>query len=72
MLTCVYHPIEPMRVVEKDEADTLKESGVWFDSPLKAREYRLKVEDKIKQEKDADLANSAKPKAKEKGKFNER
>ncbi len=51
MLTCVYHPIDDMRVVEEDEANRLKASGVWFDSPAKAREYRAKVEDDIKDEK---------------------
>lgn len=50
MITCVYHPIDPMRVVEKDEADRLKESGVWFDCPKKASDYRKKVENEIKDE----------------------
>ena len=50
MLTCVYHPIDPMRVVEDDEAERLMASGVWFDSPLKAKEYRAKVETDIKNE----------------------
>ena len=50
MLTCVYHPIDGMQVVESDKADKLKASGVWFDSPLKARQYREKVELEIKQE----------------------
>jgi len=50
MLTCVYHPIDDFRVVEDDEAETLKASGVWFDSPAKAKEYRAKVEDEIKNE----------------------
>ena len=50
MLTCVYHPIDPMRVMEDDEADKLKASGVWFDCPTKAKLYRDKVEDEIKQE----------------------
>lgn len=50
MLTCVYHPIDPMRVVESDEAETMKASGVWFDSPAKARAYRAKVEDEVKNE----------------------
>lgn len=67
MLTCVYHPIDAFRVVEEDEADRLKASGVWFDSPKKAQEYRLKVEDEIKQESTVE-----KPKAKLKGKANER
>jgi len=50
MLTCVYHPIDPMRVVEDDEGDRLKASGVWFDSPVKAREYRESLEAEIKSE----------------------
>lgn len=67
MLTCVYHPIDPMRVVEDDEADRLKASGVWFDSPAKAQQYREKVEDEIKNEPKEEA-----PKAKLKGKSNER
>lgn len=51
-----------MSVVEDDEAEHLKDSGVWFDSPSKAKEYRNKVEDEIK--------NETKPKLK--GKKNER
>lgn len=50
MLTCVYHPIDAFRVVEEDEAEHLKASGVWFDSPLKAQQYREKVEKEIKDE----------------------
>jgi len=50
MLTCVYHPINPMQVVEDDEAKTLIKTGVWFDSPLKAQQYRDNVEKDIKQE----------------------
>ena len=64
MLTCVYHPIDDVRVVEEDEAERLMLSGVWFDSPVKAREYRLKVESDIKKESDS--------KSKIKGKSNER
>lgn len=68
MLTCVYHPIESMRVVEEDEAESLKASGVWFDCPNKAKQYRAKVEDDIRQE-----AKAVKPKAKQpKGKSDER
>ncbi len=67
MLTCVYHPLDDFRVVEDDEADRLKASGVWFDSPVKAKEYRLKVEDEIKNESVA-----SKPKTKLKGNSNER
>lgn len=66
MLTCIYHPIDRMRVVEEDEAQRLIVSGVWFDSPDKARDYRAKVVDEIKQE------SSKLPKAKLKGKENER
>lgn len=51
MLTCVYHPIDHFRVVEDDEAERLKATGVWFDSPKKAQEYRLQVEAEIKAEK---------------------
>lgn len=67
MLTCVYHPIDDFRVVEEDEAERLMASGVWFDSPIKAKEYRAKVEDEIKNEDAA-----AMPKRKPKGKSNER
>ncbi len=67
MLTCVYHPIDDMRVVEDDEADRLKASGVWFDCPAKAKAYRNKVENEIKNEPKEPL-----PKAKLKGKANER
>lgn len=51
MLTCIYHPLDPMRVVEHEEADRLKESGVWFDCPNKAKAYREKVEEDVKNEK---------------------
>jgi hypothetical protein len=60
MLTCVYHPIDDYRVVEDDEAERLKASGIWFDSPLKAKQYRMKVEDEIKND------------SKSKGKTNEK
>ncbi len=50
MLTCVYHPIDERRVVEEEEATRLKASGVWFDSPAKAKAYREKVEAEIKAE----------------------
>lgn len=50
MLTCVHSPIDPMRVVEQDEAERLKATGVWFDCPSKAKQYRIKVEDEIKRE----------------------
>lgn len=67
MLTCVYHPIDSMRVVEEDEANRLKASGVWFDCPAKAKRYREKVEDDIKNE-----SKDEKPQTKLKRKSNER
>lgn len=67
MLTCVFHPIDAMRVVEEDEAERLRASGVWFDSPQEAQSYRSKVEDEIRNE---ELAEEPKPK--KKGKSNER
>lgn len=52
MLTCVFHPLEPMRVVEDDEAERLKTLGAWFDCPSKAQKYREKVEAEVQDEKD--------------------
>ena len=69
MLTCVYHPIDKMQVVEEDEAARLQASGVWFDSPAKAKQYRLKVEDEIKQESNPTARKAV---DKLKGKSNER
>ena len=65
MLTCVYHPIDPCRYLEDDEADKLKATGVWFDSPVKAKQYREKLEAEIKQESEAE---EILPKIKLKGK----
>jgi hypothetical protein len=59
MLTCIYHPLDHFRVVEHDEAERLIESGVWFDCPNKAKAYRSKVEEDVKNEK----AEALKPKA---------
>ncbi len=67
MLTCVYHPIDDFRVVEEEEAERLKASGVWFDSPLKAKQYRTKVENEIKNESKETI-----PTTKSKGKANEK
>ena len=50
MLTCVYHPLDDMRVVEEDEAERLRALGVWFDSPTLAQEYKSKVEKDIEEE----------------------
>ncbi len=67
MLTCVYHPIDDMRVVEEDEAEKMMASGAWFDSPTKARDYLIRVENEIKQEAEAE-----KLKSKSKGKDHEK
>jgi len=50
MLTFLFHPIDEPRVVEEDEAEKMLASGVWFDSPLTAKQYREKVEQEIKNE----------------------
>jgi hypothetical protein len=69
MLTCVFHPIDAMRVVEEDEAERLRASGVWFDSPTEAKAYRDKVEGDIKKEKASKAkADKAKDELKEKSK----
>ncbi len=69
MLTCIYHPIDPMRVVEREEAERLRETGVWFDCPAKAKKYREGVEADIRDE-EKEAARS--PKSKHKGKNYER
>lgn len=66
MLTCIYHPLDHMRVVEHDEADRLKESGVWFDCPNKAKAYRSRVEEDVKKEKAQALKAKARGQIKEK------
>ena len=63
MLNCVYHPIDKMRVVDNAEREKLLASGVWFDSPLDAKNYRLKVEQEVKEEP---LAKKQKAKTEEK------
>lgn len=63
MLTCVYHPIDAMRVVEEDEAEALRASGVWFDSPSEAKACRAKVEQDIKKEKAQKVADKIPPKS---------
>lgn len=50
MLTCVHSPIDKMRVVEQDEALKLYATGVWFDCPNKAKQYREKVESELPDE----------------------
>lgn len=51
MLTCIFHPIDSMRVVEEDEAEKLMASGFWFDCPGKAQSYRNELEEDMKKEK---------------------
>lgn len=60
MLTCVHHPIDAMRVVEEDEATRLKDTGVWFDSPAKARAYREEVEKDIKSKAEVNVPSQPK------------
>ena len=54
MLTCLYHPIDGSTVVEDDEGEKLLASGVWFDSPVKAREYKERVESEVKGESESE------------------
>lgn len=61
MLTCVYHPIDSMRVVEDDQAERLKATGGWFDCPNKAKQYRKKVENEIAEEAQVVEPPKAKP-----------
>ena len=50
MLTCVYHPIDPCRVVEDEVADKLMATGVWFDCPKKAKKYKEMVQIEVENE----------------------
>ena len=52
MLTCVHSPIDNMRVVEEDEAERLLKTGVWFDCPNKAKAYKVKALQEIKNEEE--------------------
>lgn len=70
MLTCIYHPLDHFRVVEHDEAERLIESGVWFNCPSKAKAYRDKVEQDVKNEKTEAIKSKAK--GKNKGESHER
>lgn len=54
MLNCVYHFKGDMVVVDDEEKDKLLETGVWFDHPLKARDYnerQLRTEPKHTKQK---------------------
>lgn len=47
--SCLYHPEEGLRVLEEnqeDEYNRLLESGVWFDHPNKAKEFKEKDNEK--------------------------
>ncbi len=72
MLTCVHHPIDPMRVVEEEEADRLKATGFWFDCPQKARQYRQNVVDNANRESKVAEITTLQPKGKLKERRNER
>lgn len=50
MLTCIFHPLEPFRVVEEHDAERLLKTGVWFDCPAKAQKYKEDVEAEVKEE----------------------
>jgi hypothetical protein len=39
-LNCAYHPSEGMKVVEDDEYKNLLSTGIWFDNPKSAWEYK--------------------------------
>lgn len=47
MLHCIYHPVHDMEVVEDEEKERKLATGEWFDHPLKAKELRKQVEDRI-------------------------
>lgn len=52
--SCLYHPTEPMRVLEENQEEEYKRllaTGVWFDHPTKAKEMREKYENQIKAER---------------------
>jgi|HubBroStandDraft_4_1064222.scaffolds.fasta_scaffold510734_2 hypothetical protein len=78
MLKCVYHPLHPFQVVEDEEADKLLATGVWFDTPTKAKDYLKKIENEINEEPPVDDIETEEPKFikqarnKLKGKNNER
>jgi len=45
--SCLYHKTEGMRVIEADQEDVykrLRDSGEWFDSPVKAKEFNIAKE----------------------------
>lgn len=49
MLNCIYHPTEPMRVVEDVERDRLIGTGLWFDTPNDAKQVRTDYERRIRE-----------------------
>lgn len=63
MLNCIYHPTDPMRVVEDDEYKKLLSTGFWFAHPTEAKKEREKYEQRIHDEQ---RKNDGKRHAKEK------
>ena len=51
MLNCIYHPTEPMRVVEDDEYNRLLSTNVWFKHPTEAKNMRAKYEKQLLDER---------------------
>ena len=49
MLCCIYHPTEPMRVVEDAEGDRLVATGLWFNTPNEAKQVRTDYERRIRE-----------------------
>ena len=50
--SCLYHPTDGMRVIEQDQETQYKRllaTGVWFDHPTKAKEWRENYEGQIRQ-----------------------
>lgn len=66
MLTCVYHPVDAMRVLEEEEAAQLQATGMWFDCPAKAKKYRDKVVEDMNKSPRAEALGAKSDKAKEK------
>lgn len=49
-LTCVYHPVYEMQVVEEPHAAELVASGLWFYHPNEAKKVREHHEEQIRWE----------------------
>ncbi len=62
--SCLYHPTQGMRVLEEsehDEYERLLETGVWFNHPLKAKEWREDYEKQIRQQPRERRSNAKHP-----------